>query len=765
MENKKRPTIAIMVGNSASEYAAELIAGFRICAREEDVNIVFLTGPHMPQYCKDILSGSFAWDYAYQFHAVYDYVKFIKPDALIINYGSLSAFDAVLNVEEFVSRYLGIPCLLVGDRADNLNVPYLHGGNYNGMRQCIEHLVVEHGYRKIGFVAGPVRNFDSNERLRAYRDVLTENGIAVDETMIVHGNYSEMIDKQVNQLLDMHPDLEAIAFANDNMAKGGYRVCASRELLVGHDIAITGFDDVELARSMEPPLTSVAHSSFMYSFQALQAALKLCRGEKVESVEMTAQFYKRASCGCTEVNKQIVREKLSAEERKRFIRGRIDTITEELFSSVPYDQAMNKYKNVLEIFFDEVVALTFEREAKQSFEELLRYLRRLCKHPLLSKRELLGHIEELLEELFTMTESEYQRSMLLSIKQSTQQGIYSEEVSNLQQQVIEASRKNWFIPSFTMDIIGGNLDLRDSMIMVMRRLKAMEIKSAYFLYFEKAIQHKKNEALNLPDHMYLTAYYNETDMVCYRTGEMIRIDTSNGIRGLLPDDKARYYTAFVLFSGEEQYGIMLCEVEQKDYPFMLICSMQIGSLRRILKLNLMEQQMKKELEEKNRILNLLSSYDEMSHLLNRRGFMEKALQLIVKEQGKRACLLFADIDHLKEINDSFGHPAGDFAICTAAEYLRNCLPADAITARIGGDEFVSLFLTEREDSRDILSKRLKKYAVDFNASCDQPFYVEMSVGAHMFECGANTEIEELLKQSDIVLYEEKKHRRASIKKV
>lgn len=60
MHEKKRPTIVIMAGNSESEYVVKLMAGFRNCAKEEDVNLIFLLGPHMPRYCKDILSGSFA---------------------------------------------------------------------------------------------------------------------------------------------------------------------------------------------------------------------------------------------------------------------------------------------------------------------------------------------------------------------------------------------------------------------------------------------------------------------------------------------------------------------------------------------------------------------------------------------------------------------------------------------------------------------------------------------------------------------------------
>lgn len=55
------------------------------------------------------------------------------------------------------------------------------------------------------------------------------------------------------------------------------------------------------------------------------------------------------------------------------------------------------------------------------------------------------------------------------------------------------------------------------------------------------------------------------------------------------------------------------------------------------------------------MLNFLSEYDVMTGCLNRRGFMERAMAMNHENQGKQAMIVFADLDHLKEINDTFGH--------------------------------------------------------------------------------------------------------------
>lgn len=211
MENNQRPTIAIMLGDTQSSYSEDLLRGFYTCAREEDINIIFLMGPQMPQYCKDILSCSFDGDYNYQFDTIYDYVHFTKPDALIITYGSLSIFKSNQVKADFLSHYKDIPFLMLEDTPDDPDIPYLIADNYNGMRQCIEHLVNVHGYRKIAFVAGPANNKDSNERLKAYRDVMAEHQLPVTNDMVVYGNYSELVTEQVEYILDHNPELEAIA--------------------------------------------------------------------------------------------------------------------------------------------------------------------------------------------------------------------------------------------------------------------------------------------------------------------------------------------------------------------------------------------------------------------------------------------------------------------------------------------------------------------------------------------------------------------------
>lgn len=361
----KRNTIAIMIGDTQSDYSEELLRGFYTCAKEENVNIIFMMGPQMPPYCMDILNCSIEGDYNYQFDTIYDYAHFIRPDALIITYGSLSSFHNTQDKQKFLDTYADIPYLLLEDKPVSCDAPYLIADNYNGMYMCIEHLVADHGYTRIAFLGGPKNNRDACERLDAYLDVMQNYHIKVTETMIAYGDYTEQVSEQIAYLLDNNPGLEAIACANDSMAKACYSVCGARDLIVGSDIAITGFDDVEPARSMEPPLTSISHNIFNFSYTALKHAIALCNGQTPDSRRMPVTFRKRASCGCSFGLVSNQPENISQDMNAMLAQCILD-ISGELISDIPYKKDRDRLSRLVSSFLT-IYTIRFSKTATPPF--------------------------------------------------------------------------------------------------------------------------------------------------------------------------------------------------------------------------------------------------------------------------------------------------------------------------------------------------------------------------------------------------------------
>ena len=122
------------------------------------------------------------------------------------------------------------------------------------------------------------------------------------------------------------------------------------------------------------------------------------------------------------------------------------------------------------------------------------------------------------------------------------------------------------------------------------------------------------------------------------------------------------------------------------------------------------------------------------------------------------------MDHLKEINDTWGHPAGNFALQSVARILGGCLRSQDTLARVGGDEFLILLNCEEENFQDIFRKRIKDACTVFNAESDKPFLVEISLGIAEFRPKPDTNTQEIIALADKELYEAKKHRRKSVRR-
>ncbi len=220
---------------------------------------------------------------------------------------------------------------------------------------------------------------------------------------------------------------------------------------------------------------------------------------------------------------------------------------------------------------------------------------------------------------------------------------------------------------------------------------------------------------------------------------------------------------------------MLTRADVVDNEFLLYISIQISSLLHIYNLKTREEvvveEMKRSIErvkESNQILSAISRYDDLTKILNRRGFMEQALAAIHRSPGREAIIMFGDLDHLKEINDCFGHGDGDFAINSAAKLLTGLMPREGFVARIGGDEFVAFIPVPRDqDAKEYiktLKDNLKEAMFLFNLTCDKPYFVEISSGFTSFVCEPDIDLAKLIANSDEVLYEDKQQRRESIKK-
>jgi diguanylate cyclase (GGDEF)-like protein len=121
-----------------------------------------------------------------------------------------------------------------------------------------------------------------------------------------------------------------------------------------------------------------------------------------------------------------------------------------------------------------------------------------------------------------------------------------------------------------------------------------------------------------------------------------------------------------------------------------------------------------------------------------------------------------DIDQFKQINDNFGHHAGDLALCAVADRLRNTMRAGDLIARLGGDEFLVIMPNTGVASAELAASRLHAQLAELRVPCDTgEFGIQASIGITAID-SANLTLEALLKLGDRALYVAKASNRREV---
>ena len=165
-------------------------------------------------------------------------------------------------------------------------------------------------------------------------------------------------------------------------------------------------------------------------------------------------------------------------------------------------------------------------------------------------------------------------------------------------------------------------------------------------------------------------------------------------------------------------------------------------------------------------LRNLSIRDELTGLLNRRGFMSQAGHLLdlAARQGTTCALLYGDVDGFKSINDEYGHAFGDAALVEIASILSAVMRSTDLIARMGGDEFTILAYDLDLDAIPAMLERIHDGIGSSNTSrandAARDWMLGMSIGVAHFDPSAPLGVEAMLRVADAEQYQAKARRKA-----
>lgn len=649
----KRYNIGLIVGNVEDDFSNSICKGAIQAAEELNDNLFIIPVKYIDYYIKDDPQMC----YEYQYNTLLNYARVSSLDMILLCLGTIGFTTTKERCDEILASFDGYPVILIAcDEEGHSCVRY---NNRNALEEGISHLITIENRKHIGMITGFLSNIDSKERLEVYKQTLTAHGLPITDSAIKITFGDSDCAPDVEPFLDANPDMDAIVCGNDSIAQAVYAALNKRRISIGSQISVIGFDDIDDAKYMNPPLSTVRANASELGFRAvLQGHRKLADGSvfEPETFFVDTRFIYRDSIGSHSVPKVMLQKQTDDQDR---LFGKVLT-TDENARLIKMNHSMNILSRNM---------LTLDDSGEQNYTQILDCL----------------------------------------------------TIANL--------------------------------------------KSCFLYTLKQPVPYHFGDTWNQPDSLYLRAYLENDKAVAPRmTSQLIKTDAIFN-HPFMPDMR-KTYVMIDLYARELQYGFMLCDINYNNFHYVEFLCYQISIAIKLMHMFDMRRTLLAEkddlvlrLQKENLQLDAISGKDELTGILNRRGFYKKIADFISSGEGNQNQIIFAyaDLNYLKQINDLYGHPEGDFAIRSCAAAFEQIFP-NCIAGRIGGDEFAVLSICERDFSKETLRENMNVYLENICREAEKPYTITVSIGIWSPAEGEVFQLETAIEMADALLYEEKKHK-------
>ncbi|MFP4416976.1 MAG: diguanylate cyclase [Chitinispirillaceae bacterium] len=742
-----RPTVGLFISELENAYAQNLCTGVLNAAADHDVNTIVFPGK----------SPKAPYEHQYQFNAIYELPDRNCIDALIIASGTMINFISSEEFEQFYKKYEGIPRVSISIPIDG--IPSVLIDNSVGFFQAFDHLIHHHGCKNIAFIRGPESNVEAQQRYQVYLDSLERNNIPFTEELVFQGDFTHYSAScAIEDLLASKTPFDALAAANDEMALSALKALKSKGVDVPSKVALIGFDNVQNSKFSSPSLTTVLQPIYEQGKQAFHMALDQIRGKTPENITLDTELVIRESCGCFSQSVQSIN--LSGRRLEEKSTDCITEIENGLLQKITLDKEklLQCVKQIFELDGTSDNLNNACGGILKQFSEIL------CNKDVVENDILL--LQNMVTEIrnkFLFTNPDHARKL---------EDLFHQLRVVIMEAALKYHSQRWEVHH--NDIRGLRVILNQlvsvyktdaALKKIVPQMKSMGISSCAVYLYDTAVIHEICDEWKFSEKVKLVMSYGKvpatSDLPYMKATEILHKEQ-------FPSQDRFSFVVSPLFYMNEQLGFIVCEVDLMDSYLFESLSVEISSAVKLIQLIQIRQDIEMklrgalvQLEDYNRKLNDISKTDELTGLLNRRGFLNHARHnlLVARKLKKDGILFFADLDGLKKINDTYGHEEGDHAIQQTAAILSKAFRGQDVIARLGGDEFTVFTINTTMDTMDSFRNRLTMYVNQYNENSGKEYRLSISTGAVPFSARGDESIEVLMHRADVLLYEQKRKKK------
>ncbi|MBQ8964941.1 GGDEF domain-containing protein [Ruminococcus sp.] len=752
---EKRFNIGLVLSNITDVYSNCVARGAMKEAKKQNVDLIIFPGKYVGLEYRYLQIDA---RYEYQYNVLFDHAAAAGLDHLIVAIGTIAyAYDTSKKLE-FMKKFNGNRVMLLSGNLEGYD--FLIYDNATGIKEAIKALK-EQGKKHIGMMVGQLNNTECSERYMAYRQGLEENGLEFKDSYIITSDISEECREEAFELLDRNPEMDAVLCVNDQMAMVMYDAVRAHGKRIGRDIAVVGFDDQPFAAELDPPLATVRADAVMLGARSVERVANILRGIEDNDSYVPTKFIPRQSglaslevYNAQDIDYSADEETLRASAYKMLtdkerdgeaIRNVVDLyietvrwIRQKFIEQEADEQVLNSFLDMIDTYFAKDVFLP----------------------------ESVANIYGLVDNTFNWAKdkcSKVSRRYLEKIYAYYYKRISGEIMGNYRKQKNHFYDRTHLDNIFIRDTLMFDGNLKDSYSVILRRLSDIGAETAFLYTFTEPVEMRLGEVFPENTGWLFKSYAYGNNVHAVPVDEQ-KIQVKNAFDNkYLNIDRQHTLVATIIYSGENQYGMAMLEPASPDFFEELeMVTYQMSSAVRTIELLKSREKMLAELHSRNLALEATSREDELTHVLNRRGFYMAADELISKTESGRYVVCYADMDNLKLVNDNYGHKEGDFCIRLTATILKAALGENSFIGRVGGDEFVGIAPATEYCTAELVRERCRQLVEDFNSSMKKVYLFGMSTGAEEYIIDNSYDLQSAVNKADGLLYERKAHKRRTI---